>query len=238
VETLERGLVPPDRLAGALALIRRNLDVEVRLIDDLLDVRRIVHGKLTLERRLVDLHDSGARRRRRLGQRSPPRRLARRAESRSELAMTSTGTPLACGRSSGISSAMPFGTRRPRVRSCSPRSTRSRAGLALTVCDTGRGIAAHRLATIFEPFDQVDPPGRRRGGLGLGLAICRGIVEAHGGTVSAAARAWARGDVHGDPADGRRRSRVRRPTRLPAATCPAAGSACSWSRTTSTSPRR
>ncbi|MBY0397439.1 MAG: HAMP domain-containing histidine kinase, partial [Thermoleophilia bacterium] len=66
-------------------------------------------------------------------------------------------------------------------------------GAVLTVADTGIGIAEEHLPHLFERFYRVDPSRSREasggpGGNGLGLAICRGIVEAHGGTISVASR--------------------------------------------------
>ena len=191
VELLERGAVPPERLSGSLALIRRNLDLEVRLIDDLLDVSRIVHGKLVLERQVVDVHDA-------------VRDVADGAATdlrRGELTLT---TELSASRrrvdaDSARLRQVIWNLVSNAIRNTPPRGQITITTedtddfIALRVRDTGRGVASQRLETIFQPFDQVDPPGRRRGGLGLGLAICRGIVEAHGGRVSAASAGPDRG---------------------------------------------
>ena len=191
VELLERGGVPPERLDGALALIRRNLDLEVRLIDDLLDVSRIVHGKLALERQIVDLHDAvrdavdGATTELKRGELTLATELS---ASRHRV----DGDPARLRQvvwnlvSNAIRNTPPGG--RITVHTLDMDDC-----IALMVSDTGRGVASHRLETIFQPFDQIDPVGRRRGGLGLGLAICRGIVEAHGGRVSAASDGPERG---------------------------------------------
>lgn len=191
VETLERGLLPRERMPAALALIRRNLDLEVRLIDDLLDVSRIVHGKLTLERHVIDMHDvirdaaDGATKDVQRGDLSLTLELAatRHRVSGDPARLRQVVWNLL---SNAIRNTPPHG--------CILVSTRDiDDAIALIVRDSGRGVAADRLETIFQPFDQVDPPGRRRGGLGLGLAICRGLVEAHGGRVSAASDGHERG---------------------------------------------
>jgi CheY-like chemotaxis protein len=68
------------------------------------------------------------------------------------------------------------------VRSSNPEPGK----LQIRVSDTGAGIEAEFLPRIFKAFEQADPAtSRRLGGLGLGLAICKAIVDAHGGTVSA-----------------------------------------------------
>jgi signal transduction histidine kinase/DNA-binding response OmpR family regulator len=64
------------------------------------------------------------------------------------------------------------------------RSARTRDGVQLTVEDTGVGISAHDLQRVFEAFEQVDTGGSREG-TGLGLALTRRLVEAHGGTIEA-----------------------------------------------------
>jgi signal transduction histidine kinase len=59
--------------------------------------------------------------------------------------------------------------------------------MRFSVADTGRGIPAEKLETIFDRFQQVDTSDSRdKGGTGLGLAICRSIVDGHGGRIWAA----------------------------------------------------
>jgi signal transduction histidine kinase len=60
------------------------------------------------------------------------------------------------------------------------------AGLAISVSDTGEGIAAEHLPHVFDRFYKVDPARADAGGTGLGLSIVKAIVERHGGTVAVA----------------------------------------------------
>jgi PAS domain S-box-containing protein len=194
IETLERGLLPPERMTAALALIRRNVESEVRLIDDLLDVSRITHGKLRLERQPVDLHDLIAD-------------VTTSATAEIERARLSVDRVLEATRfqvdadpgrlrqvvwnllSNAVRNTPAGGRIRLRTEDLDDR-------ILLSVTDTGNGIAPENLERIFQPFDQLEQPApRARSGLGLGLAICRGLVEAHGGRISAASSGSGRGST-------------------------------------------
>ena len=98
------------------------------------------------------------------------------------------------------------------------------------VSDTGRGIAPDFLPHLFERFRQADSRfSREHGGLGLGLAIAREIVETHGGSIHAASGGeGTRRDLHGDPA-GRRGDRRWRRRRAAAADTEAGDDAASRS---------
>lgn len=189
LETLERSGLP-ERIAPALAIIRRSVDLEVRLIDDLLDVSRIAHGKLRIERRVVSLHDV----------------VTDVVASTVDLARTRLVTALDAtnDRVQGdptrlrqvVSNLLSNALRNTPPGGRITIATRTDGDdIVLSVSDSGRGIASALLARIFEPFDQLDAPGSVRGGLGLGLAICRGLVEAHGGRIEAASEGPGRGAV-------------------------------------------
>lgn len=170
------------------AMVQRNIEQQTRLIDDLLDITRIENGKLALRVELFDLH---------------PVLKESIAAFAAEIEAKSIDVKLALGASrstvSGdinrwkevflnlLKNALKF---TPRGGAIVVGTEDSQNGmLRITVRDTGIGIKPEILATIFEPFAQGLPSRNdKHGGLGLGLAICRGIVDAHGGTI------WAHSD--------------------------------------------
>src|SRR5947207_13674119 len=82
----------------------------------------------------------------------------------------------------------------PRAGQVAVGLTASGSGFELRVSDTGHGISADFLPRVFDRFARADVPGtRRHGGLGLGLALVRALVEGHGGTVQAASAGHRRG---------------------------------------------
>jgi two-component system CheB/CheR fusion protein len=168
----------------AEGVVRRQTRQMVRLVDDLLDVSRITHGKLVIERAPVDVMDS-----------------ARSALEAAAAAFGEKGVQLL---TEGLDHAMPaFGDAgrleqvftnllQNAVRFTPPgkrvimRATRSDAGARFEITDEGRGIDAADLESIFQMFVQSRQGlARTEGGLGLGLTIAERIVSAHGGTITA-----------------------------------------------------
>jgi signal transduction histidine kinase/CheY-like chemotaxis protein len=179
---LADGQLDPDTQARAVASIDRNARAQTKLIEDILDVSRIVSGKLHLNVRAVDL---GA-----LVQAGVDS-VAHAAEAK-EIRLESSVDPAAAAVSGDpdrlqqvlwnlLSNAIKFTPRGGRV---SVRVTRPDSQVEIVVADDGIGIRPEFLPHVFERFRQADASSTRaHGGLGLGLAIVRHLVELHGGTV-------------------------------------------------------
>ena len=176
--------VDPTMLTRALQVIDRNAVAQTRLIDDMLDMARIMSGKLRLDLQPVDLANIALTA---IDVVTP----AATAKGISILTKFETGEPWLMGDPDRIqqivwnllSNAVKFTESGGRV---SVGLTRQADVLTLTVEDTGRGIAPEFLPEMFERFRQADSSSsRRHGGLGLGLSLVRQLVELHGGQVSA-----------------------------------------------------
>lgn len=178
---------------NSIRMIRRNIELEARLIDDLLDLTRAARNKLQLELETFDLH----------------------ALLQSAVEITEADVP---GRSPRVQ--LDLAASRHYVRGDWPRllqvfwnliqnslkftppegeiwiRTRTEDGhrIRVEVSDTGLGIQPATLPRVFEAFEQGRPEVTRRfGGLGLGLSVARSLVEAHGGTIAAASEGVGRG---------------------------------------------
>jgi PAS domain S-box-containing protein len=169
-------------LRELVTMIRRNLDYEVRLIDDLLDASRMTFGKLALDLQKVDLHEVVAQ-----AVSLVTAEAARRGvELRLDLTASKHHVDGDAYRLRQVfwnllRNAVTF---TPAGGSVTVRS-RSAAGLvAVEVRDTGIGISPADLPRVFERFVQCSP-NHQAAGLGLGLTIVHGIIEAHGGRVRA-----------------------------------------------------
>ncbi|MFY9552313.1 MAG: PAS domain S-box protein [Thermoanaerobaculia bacterium] len=183
----------PGGVAESLALIRRNVELEARLIDDLLDLTRIASGKLELDRAPMDLHLILQT----LVQscRSELFQKGLHISSRLEAAdrfCHCDATRVQQVFWNLLKNAIKFtpGGGTITVRSWNPSPGRIR----IEVADTGRGIRAEMLARIFDAFDQGEVTrSRRQAGLGLGLAIAKNLVEAHDGAITAQSQGEGRG---------------------------------------------
>jgi signal transduction histidine kinase len=190
---LRTGAISEDRRDDALEVIERNSSTLAQIVEDILDVSRIISGKLRLRMQAVDLpqlvSDALAtvgpvaeRKGVRLGSRIDPALTAIKADQDrlrqvlwNLLANAVKFTP-ASGSVDLNVSALPGG------------------GVEICVVDTGLGIAPDILPFIFERFRQGDSRSiREHSGLGLGLSIARNIVEMHGGTIHAASDGEGKG---------------------------------------------
>ena len=184
---LTRSIAPPRdeaRLARGLQVIERNARVQERLVGDLLDVSTIISGKLRLSLRRTDMSA-----------------VVHAAADVVRPAAEAKGVELVfhldpdLGANVGdpdrlqqvvwnlLTNAVRHTPRGGRV---TVTGERGPSGICIRVQDTGAGVSREHLSFVFERFRQVDSSTTRsHGGLGLGLAIVRHLVEAHGGTVDA-----------------------------------------------------
>ncbi len=182
---LNMGILNDERQAKAIAVVKRNSEALGQIIADVLDVSRITSGKLRLDVRPVDLED-----------------ILRNAIATMQPAADAKGVSLALqvdpnvARAAGdpdrlqqvvwnlLSNAVKFTARGGHVQI---GLGQSEDAVDLVVRDDGQGIDPSFLPHIFERFRLADSrSSREHGGLGLGLAIVRELVELHGGSVSAA----------------------------------------------------
>jgi signal transduction histidine kinase/ActR/RegA family two-component response regulator len=189
---LQKDSSDPARLARGLAVIERNALAQAKIVGDLLDVSRILGGKLVLTVQPTQLPAVVA---------AALEALRPAAESRGVRLTTELATEAATIHADAhrlqqvlwnlLSNAVRFTPAGGEVRISARTGDRS---IVIEVADTGSGIPAEHLPHVFERFRQVDSSlTRSHGGLGLGLSIVRYIVEAHGGTVRAASAGADRG---------------------------------------------
>lgn len=168
----------------ALEVIGRNARAQRQLIDDLLDISRIITGKMRLEVRPVELGPLIE---------TVVEVLRPAADARS-IHLQTVLDPLTSPISGDpqrlqqviwnlLTNAIKF---TPKGGSVEVRLERIESHVELAISDTGQGIEAEFLPYVFDRFQQSDSSStRRHGGLGLGLSIVRQLVELHGGTVTA-----------------------------------------------------
>lgn len=176
----------------ALDTIERSLEAQSRIIDDLLDISRISSGKMRLEPCVMDLSAV-------LREAADVARPA--AEARGvRLALPARLPPLwVLGDPKRLqqafwhllANAVKFSPKKQSVRVA---LRRRRGAVVLTVADSGAGIPREFLGQVFDLFSQAERSlTREHGGLGVGLAIVKRVVELHGGSVSVFSRGLGRG---------------------------------------------
>ena len=179
-------LTPDDgeKRSRGLQAIHRNARAQAQLIDDLLDLSRIVSGKMRLDVRSVDLLSviDGAVEAVRPAAEARSLRLHRVLDPRAG-PIAGDADRLRQVAWNLLSNAVKFTPKGGRVE---VRLERVNSHVEIIVADSGIGISAEFLPHVFDRFRQFDSSASRtHGGLGLGLAIVRHLVELHGGTVEA-----------------------------------------------------
>jgi PAS domain S-box-containing protein len=181
---LQMGRLDESRTKQALATIERNAKLQAELIEDLLDVSRILQGKLRLTVGAVDLASTIQAAIETIRLAAEVKFIQIEVDLSPEVGCVSgDSTRLQQVVWNLLSNAVKF----------TPAEGRVRVSLAavdhqaqITVTDTGKGISREFLPHVFEYFRQADSATTRQfGGLGLGLAIVRHLVELHGGTIHA-----------------------------------------------------
>jgi PAS domain S-box-containing protein len=177
--------LPPAEMQRALGVMDRNVRAQVRLIDDLLDAARIATGKLQMSSDPVHLQSAIAD----AAESVRPSASAKGVELRVEMEpspciVLGDAARLQQVVANLLTNAVKFTPAKGRIAvslTCEADTAR------MVVRDSGAGMSPELLPHIFEPFRQEeDGAGGQQGGLGLGLAIVRHLVEAQGGHVSAA----------------------------------------------------
>jgi PAS domain S-box-containing protein len=175
----------PDKFREDLAMIRRNIDLETKLIDDLLDLSRVVSGKLKLNLQTVSVHQTLRHVLQICAADLVEKRLnvfPRLEASRDTV--SGDGARLQQVFWNLVRNATKF---TPTGGDVTVRTVNEPDGrLRVEVIDSGIGIAPELLPRIFDAFEQGDARITRQfGGLGLGLAIAQAVVEMHGGSIAA-----------------------------------------------------
>jgi len=185
-EAAANAALPPE-IRSDFDVIAKNIRLEARLIDDLLDVTRITHGKMSIERHFVEVDEVvrealakvqgelDAKKIRVTLTLNAPRHTVSGDASRLQQVFWNV-----------FKNAAKF---TPQGGEVTVTSTTSGENLVLRVKDTGIGITDDEMRRVFSPFEQgdhaLDPQGSQFSGLGLGLSIARTLVEHHAGTIEA-----------------------------------------------------
>ncbi len=190
---LQTGMLDESRAAVAIETIERNANLQMQLIEDLLDISRIVRGDISLNYHSVNLMEV-------ITAAIEVVQAAANAKAIQLESVLDTSVEPIWGDSDRLqqvvlnllSNAIKFTPNGGRVEvrmskeGSREQSPRSPGYAQIQVSDTGKGISADFLPYVFERFRQADGTSTRSNkGLGLGLAIARHLVELHGGTIQA-----------------------------------------------------
>jgi PAS domain S-box-containing protein len=186
---LEHAVPGGDQARQAHAIILRQVDQLSRLVDDLLDVTRIARNKIQLQRRHLELNELVRRSledHRTVFDRAAVRLIFEPAEVPLFVHVDRNRIAQIVGNL--LQNAAKFTPRGGTVKvRLAPTPDGRLANLRIT--DTGLGMTPQMMARLFQPFAQADTSlDRSKGGLGLGLALVKGLIDLHGGSISASSQ--------------------------------------------------
>ena len=183
----------PIEIRADISMIRRNVELEAKLIDDLLDLTRIANGKVQLQRKIIDAHDlleEAIAVVRGDPSTSPPKIHLQLEAARHHI----NGDPARIQQIfwNLIRNAVKFTP--PTGQITIQTTNEPEDHLCVAIRDTGVGIPAEALPKIFDAFEQADAKSNHAfGGLGLGLAISNALAEMHGGSLRAESEGRGKG---------------------------------------------
>ena len=179
--------LPPEELRSHVEMIRRNVETEARLVDDLLDVTRIARGKVRLHFEVVDAHAAVrnvvAMLQSDIDAKALEVTLALRAKDHHVWADPGRFQQILLNL---LSNAAKFTPEQGAIAIRTANENGRGHGIKIEISDTGAGFEPELLSRLFRPFEQGEQTITRKfGGLGLGLSIVRSLVEMHGGSITA-----------------------------------------------------
>jgi len=183
VAALESDMSLPSKVREALRNVRHNLELETKLIDDLLDLSRIMNDKLHLRRQPLSMHRLIQRVAEMLSHDLNLKSLTAKLQLDARDTVEGDASRLQQVLWNLLNNAIKFSNPGSQIviRTVNP----DEQAIAVQVIDHGAGIDSSVMPKIFEAFEQGDQSMmRRQGGLGLGLSIAKPIIEAHGGTIT------------------------------------------------------
>lgn len=183
----------PNEARDQLAMMKRNIELEARLIDDLLDLTQIVHGKLALRLQPCDTHSLVALAVEMVRSEANAKRLQLAIDLRADRAQV-LADPARLQQVfwNLLKNAVKFTPERGHV---TVRSQQRDGKVTVEIADDGVGIAPEAVDKIFLPFEQAAEiqKDRRFGGLGLGLSITKAIIDQHGAEIGVRSDGVGRG---------------------------------------------
>ena len=191
VKMLNAGMLDEEKKQHAFTVLERNIRQQNDLIEDLLDVSRIISGKMNIETEEVDFALVVARAIENIRPIADGKNISIELQTAAEQKMTGDETRLNQIVNNLLSNAVKFTPENGKI---SVNLSNNNGTIQLEISDTGIGIAPQFLPQIFDRFRQADSTTRRaQSGLGLGLTIVRHLTELHGGKINASSAGVGKG---------------------------------------------